>query len=89
MLFVCATTLVAGWENIADNFLPMTGSPGTAVQGTIDIFLTALMMICAVIILVEAFRRWYRVLVKGEYRVAGKVVYSTEGKFSPPDYGCC
>jgi hypothetical protein len=46
-------------------------------------------MLCAVVVLVEAFRRWYRVLVKGEYSVGGQVVYSTNPKFSPPEYGCC
>ena len=89
MLFVSATTLIAGWENITDNFFPMTESSSTALQAYIDIVLTVVMMICAVIILVEAFRRWYRVLAKGEYCIAGQVVYATEGKFSPPDYGCC
>ena len=89
MLFVSTTTLVAGWENITDNFIPMTFIPATAMQGYIDALLTAVMMLCAVIILIEAFRRWYKVLAKGEYCVAGQAVYATEGNFSPPEYGCC
>jgi carbon starvation protein len=89
MLFVSTTTLVACWENIFDNFIPLTTSSATSTQGTIDIILTTIIMICAVIILFEAFRRWYRVLVKGEYSVSGNLVYSNDSKFSPPEYGCC
>jgi hypothetical protein len=51
--------------------------------------ITAVIMACAVIILIEAARRWYRVLVKGEYLVRGEVVSSSDGKFIPPTYGCC
>jgi hypothetical protein len=47
------------------------------------------MMVCAVVILIESFRRWFKVLVRGEYSVAGEVVYATEKGFNPPDFGCC
>jgi len=89
MVFVLATTLVAGWESIADNFLPLVAEPATAVQGYVDVGLTSIIMVAAVVIVVEAFRRGYRVLAKGEYCVRGQVVYETEPQFSPPDYGCC
>jgi carbon starvation protein len=89
MLFVSTTTLVACWENIFDNFLPLARNPITAAQGTVDIVMTVIIMVCAVIVLVEAMRRWYKVLAKGEYTVAGQVVYATEKNFCPPEYGCC
>ncbi len=89
MLFVATTTLTACWLNITDTFLPLIGNPGTQVQGSVDAVLTAVIMICAVIILIEAFRRWYKVLVKHEYVVAGEVVYASDSKFTPPDFGCC
>lgn len=89
MLFVATTTLAAGWLNIVDNFLPLTANPATATQAYVNSILTAIMMVCAIIVLVEAFRRWYRVLVKGEYSIAGQIVYATDAKFSPPDFGCC
>jgi hypothetical protein len=47
------------------------------------------MMICAVVVLEEAGRRWYRVLVKGEYLVHGQVVSASDSEFNPPTYGCC
>jgi carbon starvation protein len=89
MVFVAATTLSAGWLNITDNFWPLISSPDTIVQGYVNIILTIIMMVCAVIILAEAGRRWHRVLVKGEYLVGGQVVSATDGKFTPPHYGCC
>jgi carbon starvation protein len=89
MLFVSFTTLVAGWLNIADNFWPLTVDPQTATQGYVNSTLTALMMLCAVTVLVESFRRWYRVLVKKQFTVTGTLVLATEREFTPPSYGCC
>jgi len=89
MVFVSATTLTAGWMNITDNFWPLTANAATAVQGYVNSILTAVIMACAVVIIVEALRRWYRVLVRGQYSVAGQPVAVTEGNFSPPAYGCC
>lgn len=89
MVFVAVTTLTAGWLNITDNFWPLTRTPGTVVQGFVNSILTLVMMVCAVTILVEAGRRWFRVLVKGEYLVAGQVVSVSDEKFTPPHYGCC
>jgi carbon starvation protein len=89
MLFVSTTTLIAGWENIADNYIPLLNVPGARTQGMVNTLLTTIIMGCAVIILVEAFRRWYRVLVKGEYQINGKSVDGREKDFTPPEYGCC
>jgi carbon starvation protein len=89
MLFVVTTTLVACWENIFDNFMPLTAVPATAMQGTIDIVLTAAIMLCAVIIVVEAARRWYAVLVRKQYSVGGVPVAAENASFTPPEYGCC
>jgi carbon starvation protein len=89
MLFVSITTLVAGWLNITENFIPLIENPVTATQGYVNSTLTAIMMVCAVIILIESFRRWFKVLVRGEYSVAGEVVYATQEGFNPPDFGCC
>ncbi len=89
MIFVAVTTLTASWLNITDNYYPLMSQPGTMVQGLINIILTLIMMVCAVVILVEACRRWYRVLVKGEYLVHGQVVSASAEDFSPPTYGCC
>jgi carbon starvation protein len=89
MLFVSITTLTAGWINITDNFWPLTARQETATQGYVNSILTAVMMICAVVILIESFRRWYRVLVRKEYSSAGKLILATDSNFTPPMYGCC
>jgi len=89
MVFVAVTTLTAGILNILDNFMPLTRNPQTAIQGYVNSILTIVMIICAVMILVEAFRRWYKVLVKKEYYVAGEIVYADDKNFTPPTFGCC
>jgi carbon starvation protein len=89
MLFVAATTLTACWLNIVDNFWPMTLHSDTALQGYVNSVLTAVIMICAVVVLFEACKRWYRVIVRKEYLIAGEVVSATEPNFNPPTYGCC
>jgi carbon starvation protein len=89
MLFVAVTTLTAGWLNVTDTFWPMTYSGKTAAQGYINSILTVVIMICAVLILFEAFKKWYRVLVKKEYTVHGEVIYDQDKSFSPPPFGCC
>jgi carbon starvation protein len=88
MLFVSVTTLVASWENIFDNFLPLLNDSRTATQGYIDILLTAVIMVCAIVILFEAFRRWYIVLVKKKNKVRGTWVSTDDPTYAPPAYGC-
>jgi carbon starvation protein len=89
MVFVAATTLTAGWLNITDNFWPLTAAPGTATQGYVNTSLTVVMMICAVVVLFEAFKRWYNVLMKGGYPQGGEPVLPPGGKSMPPHCGCC
>jgi carbon starvation protein len=88
MVFVAATTLTAGYLNVTDNFWPLTANPATALQGWINSALTVIIMICAVGVLLEAAKRWYRVLVKGEYLRDAQVVSAANGR-TPPGTGCC
>jgi carbon starvation protein len=89
MFFVSGTTLVAGWLNITDNFWPLTANPGTAMQGYVNSILTLIMMVCAIIILIESAKRWYKVLVKKEFVIGGELVTAADKSFNPPDFGCC
>ena len=89
MIFVAVTTLTASWLNITDNYLPAHVPAGHNGAGLVNTILTMIMMVCAVVILIEACRRWYRVLVKGEYLVHGQVVSASSGDFTPPTFGCC
>jgi carbon starvation protein len=59
MVFVAATTLTAGFLNITDNYWPMTYQIGKETQGYVNTILTVVIMICAIIVLIEAFKRWF------------------------------
>ena len=89
LLFVASTTLIAGYLNIVDNFMPLTANPATATQGYVNSILSVIIMACAIIILIEAVRRWYKVLVKKELIVEGKIVSGSDSKMNFPEYGCC
>jgi carbon starvation protein len=64
LCFVSTTTLAAGYMSVRDNFWPMAvgADPALHVQGYVNSICTAIMMFCAVIILVSAARRWLMVL---------------------------
>jgi carbon starvation protein len=56
--FVGTTTLVAGWKSITDIFWPLAQKPETATLGYVNVCLTAIIMLAAVIILIDSIRRW-------------------------------
>ncbi len=58
MIFVLGTTLTAGFENIINIYYPQTLNPEFMVQGIINLLVTAIIMICAVTILITAARKW-------------------------------
>ena len=64
LCFVATTTLSAGFLIIRDQFWPMAIGPNPAlhVQGFVDAICTAIMMVCAVIILIATARRSLQVL---------------------------
>jgi carbon starvation protein len=60
--FVATTTLIAGWRSIFDNFLKDTLKPETAVRGYTNVALTAIMMSCVLIVLVDSILKWRRTI---------------------------
>jgi carbon starvation protein len=64
LAFVAITTLTAGVLSVRDNFWPMAIGPDPTrnFQGYLNTGFTVTMMICVVVILVNAFWRWTRVL---------------------------
>jgi carbon starvation protein len=58
MVFVATTTLIAGWRSIFDNFMKDTLKPETAVRGYTNITLTAIMMTCVVIVIIDSVIKW-------------------------------
>lgn len=62
LVFVATTTLTAGWRSIFDNFLEDAKKPESMFRGYLDASLTAIMMICAVVVLVDSILRWRKTL---------------------------
>jgi carbon starvation protein len=64
MTFVAVTTLTAGYMSVRDNYWPMAVGPNEAlhVQGYVNSISTVIMMVCVVIILASAMRRWMLVV---------------------------
>jgi carbon starvation protein len=60
LCFVATTTLTAGFQSVRDSFWPMAVGPDPSlhVQGWVNSVCTVTMMICVVIILAAAVRRW-------------------------------
>ena len=58
LTFVSSTTLVAGWKSITDIFWPLSQKPETSIQGYVNISLTAIIMIAAIVIMIDSIRRW-------------------------------
>jgi len=56
--FVGTTTFVAGWKSITDIFWPLSQKPETAMLGYVNVSLTAIIMVAAVIIVIDSIRRW-------------------------------
>ena len=70
--FLCVTTLTAGWLSVTGQFWPMAVGPNPALhlQGALQSGLTLVMMVCVVVILVAAARKW---MATGLFRPASLV----------------
>jgi carbon starvation protein len=62
LAFVATTTLTAGWRSIFDNFLQEAKKPETMFRGYLNASLTAIMMTCVVIVLIDSIVHWKRTL---------------------------
>jgi carbon starvation protein len=62
LAFVATTTSTTGYMEITGRFLAMTKVPRTALQGWLNIGLTAMLLACAAVILASAVGRWVKVL---------------------------
>ena len=89
MFFVSITTLVAGYFNVVDNYLPLIEKSETATQGYVNSILTVVIMVCAIVIMIESFRRWYAVLVTKKDFHDLELSFATEQENTLPGGGCC
>jgi carbon starvation protein len=65
--FLATNTLVGGWMSVRDNFWPMTANASASIrsQGYVNSIATVAMMICVVIIIGAALRRWIKSMGPG------------------------
>ena len=62
MTFVGITTLTAAFLNIRNIYLPQVSVPATLVPGIINLTLTISIIICVIVILLNAIPQWVRAL---------------------------
>ncbi|MDE2293809.1 MAG: carbon starvation protein A [Elusimicrobia bacterium] len=60
--FVLTTTLVGGVLNVTGTFLPLTRDPATAVLGWVNVAMTGVIIVCALLVVWESVRRCRLVL---------------------------
>jgi carbon starvation protein len=84
LVFVSVTTLYAGWRNIFDNFIPLAQEPGKALLGWVNVALTSIILVCAIIVLAETARRAWRVVAQHQYFKAGRPVEVIDGRPAEP-----
>jgi carbon starvation protein len=61
MTFVGVTTITGGLMNMFNIYIPQMAEQNTLVQGAINTTLTGIILICVLLILFEAVRKWIRI----------------------------
>ena len=93
MAFVATSTLTAGFLSVKNNFLPLAQSadPAKASTGIVDSVLTVIMMVCVMLVLVEAAMAWRRAPATRAARARGQgpAFAQAGGGAVPPPAGCC
>ncbi|MBO0721749.1 MAG: carbon starvation protein A [Blastocatellia bacterium] len=66
LVFITVIEMTAGYQNIMDNYWPMTGDPATSFLGYLYSGVTAFLMFGLAVVIIGSVRKWYRVVIKGE-----------------------
>ncbi len=61
MIFVGVTTITGGIMNLFNIYIPQINVPNTKIQGIINSLLTSIILICVILIISEASKRWFKV----------------------------
>ena len=67
MIFVGITTVTGGLMNMINIYIPQMGNAITRVQGTINTLLTSIILVCVLLIIFEATRKWIKKEIVGNY----------------------
>lgn len=65
MTFVGITTITGGVMNMLNIYIPQIANEKTSVQGTINTLLTAIILVCVVLIISVATQKW----IKGKKKI--------------------
>ncbi len=60
MVFVGITTITGGIMNMINIYIPQMLDRGTRIQGTINTVLTTLILVCVLLIIIEAIPKWIK-----------------------------
>ncbi len=60
LIFVGITTLVAGFENITMIYIPQMFIEGKQVIGLVNLIMTAIIIVCVIIVISDAIPKWLR-----------------------------
>jgi carbon starvation protein len=60
MIFVGVTTITGGIKNLIYIYLPQVLTVNTRVQGTINMLLTLLILVCVILLILDAIPRWFK-----------------------------
>jgi carbon starvation protein len=71
MVFVGVTTLTAGIQNIRNIFIPQMSIKASLIPGIINTFLTLAIIICVVVLLVNAVPRWIKEMKGNRKEIKG------------------
>ncbi|HKX26747.1 MAG TPA: carbon starvation CstA family protein [Blastocatellia bacterium] len=66
LAFVSVIEMVAGYQNIAGNYWPLTANPATSFRGYLYTIITAFLMTGLTIVIIGSLRKWYQVVIKGK-----------------------
>lgn len=64
LIFLGITTLTACWLNMKNIYLPQIQVDGTYIKGLINLTLTGIIMVCAIVILGNAVPKWVKAFSK-------------------------
>jgi carbon starvation protein len=74
MIFVGVTTMTAAYLNIKNIYIPQSIEPATRVPGMINLILTLCIIVCVVVILLNAVPKWIKAIL--EQRLAPEKISS-------------
>jgi carbon starvation protein len=64
MIFVGVTTMTAAYLNIKNIYIPQSIEPLTRIPGMINLILTLCIIVCVVVILLNAVPKWIKAILE-------------------------